>query len=95
MSKTFPFQTNQFSIQKQFHFKLLSLASVRSLNAKTVLFQAIQFIKYTQFSSILPIHRTLSRISTPGQSGPGRDGNKEVLCIPKAPALLEPHHQIV
>ena len=32
--------------------------------------------------------------TTPGRSGHGSDGNKEVLRIPKAPALLEPHHQI-
>ena len=35
---------------------------------------------------------TLSGATTPGQSGPGSDGNEGVL---KAPALLEPHHQIV
>ena len=30
-----------------------------------------------------------------GQSGPGSNGNEGVLCIPKGPALLKPHHQIV
>ena len=39
--------------------------------------------------------RTLSGATTPGQSGPGRDGDKEAFCIPKTPALVEPHHQIV
>ena len=37
----------------------------------------------------------LSGATTPGQSGPGSDGNEGVLAFPKAPALLEPHHQIV
>ena len=39
--------------------------------------------------------RALSGATTLGQSGPGSDGNEGVLHIPKAPALLEPHHQIV
>ena len=42
-----------------------------------------------------PIDRTLLVITTPGQSEPGSDGNEGVLHISKAPALLEPHHQIV
>ena len=33
--------------------------------------------------------------TTPGQIGPGSNDNEGVLCIPQAPALLEPHHQIV
>ena len=61
----------------------------------TVLIQAIQFSIRTQFSSIWSIDRTLSGATTPGQSGPGSDGNKEFFRIPQTPALLEPHHQIV
>ena len=34
-------------------------------------------------SSIWPIDRTLSGVTTPGQSGPGSDGNEGVLCNPK------------
>ena len=49
---------------------------------KTVLFQAIQFSISAQFSSIWPIDRTLSGATTPGQSGPGSDGNTGVLRIP-------------
>ena len=60
-----------------------------------VIFQTIQFSISTQFSSISPIDRTLSGATTPGQSEPKSDGNKEVLHIPKAPALLEPQFQIV
>ena len=48
-----------------------------------------------QFSSIWSIDRTLLGATTPGQSGPGNDGNEEVLHISKAPALLKPDHQIV
>ena len=50
----------------------------------TVLFQAIQFSISTQFSSIWPIDRTLSGANTPGQSGPGSNGNNRVLCIPQS-----------
>ena len=37
----------------------------------------------------------LSGATTPGQSGPGSDGNEGVLRIPQSPVLLEPPHQIV
>ena len=37
----------------------------------------------------------LSDATTPGQSGPGSDGNKMYYSFPRAPALLEPNHQIV
>ena len=49
-----------------------------------VLFQAIQLSISIQFSSIWPIDRTLSSATTPGQSGPGSDGNEEVLHIPQS-----------
>ena len=42
---------------------------------KTVLFQAIQFSISAQFSSICPIDKVLLGATTPGQSGPGNDGN--------------------
>ena len=31
--------------------------------------------------------RTLSGAATPGQSGPGSDGNEEVLCIPQSSSI--------
>ena len=43
--------------------------------SKTVIFQTVQF------SYIQLINRTLSGTTTLGQSGPGNDGNKEVLRI--------------
>ena len=49
----------------------------------TVLFQTIQLSISTQFSSIWPIDRILSGATTPDQSGPESDGNKEVLRIPQ------------
>ena len=82
MSKTVLFQIIQFSIQKQFHFKELSLACVRSLNIKTVLFQAIQFSISIHFSSIWSIDWTLSGATTPGQNRSGSGGNEEVICFP-------------
>ena len=45
----------------------------------TVLFQTIQFNISLLFSSIQPIDRTLSGVTTLSQSGPGSDGNKVVL----------------
>ena len=81
MSKTVLFQTIQFSIQKHFHFKQFSLALVCSLNVKRVLFQAIQFSIITQFSSIWPIHRTLSGATT------GSDVNKRVLSFPQGSSI--------
>ena len=40
-----------------------------------------------QFSSIKPIDMTLSRATTPGQSGPGRNGNEGGLRIPQSPSI--------
>ena len=57
------------------------------MNIKTVLFQTIQFSISTQFCSIWPKDRTLSGASTLGQSGSGRDGNKEVIRIPQSPNI--------
>ena len=72
-SQTVLFQRIQFSI---------SIVFVRTqLNVATVLFQAIQFRISMQFSSIWSIDRTLLSATTPGQSGPGSDGNKGVLRI--------------
>ena len=73
----------QFEYPKQFHFKQFSLALVRRLNVKTVLFQAIKFSISTQFSSFGPIDRTLSGSTTQGQSRPGSDGNEGELRIPQ------------
>ena len=52
--------------------------------SKKVFFQTIQFNISTQFSSIGPIDRTLKRATSPGQSGPGSDGNEGVLRIPQS-----------
>ena len=69
MSTTVLFQTIQLSISTQFNIKIVSS-------------QTIQFSISTQFSSIWSIDRTLSGGTTPGQSGPGSDGNEGVLSIP-------------
>ena len=37
----------------------------------------------------------LSGTTTPSQSGPRSDGSEGYSAFPKAPALLEPHHQII
>ena len=44
----------------------------------------IPFHKSSQFSSIIPIDRTLSGVNTTGQSGPGSDDNEGVFHIPQS-----------
>ena len=55
--------------------------------SKTVVFQKIQFSISTPFSYILPIDRTLSGATTPGQSEPGGYGNEYVLRIPQSSSI--------
>ena len=54
---------------------------------KPVPFQTIQFSISTQSTFILSIDRTLSGATTPGQSGPGSDGNDGVLRIPQSSSI--------
>ena len=74
-------------MSKQFHFKQFSLALVRSLNVKTVLFLKIPFSISTQFSSIWPIDRTLSGATSEGQRGLESDNNEGVLRIPQSSSI--------
>ena len=74
-------------MSKQFYFKQFRFAKVRSLNIKTVLFQAIQLSISTQFSSIWHIVRTLSGVTTLGQNVSGSDDNEEVLRIPQSSSI--------
>ena len=57
--------------------------------SETFLFQAIQFNQTIQFSvrSIQPIDKALSGATTPGQSGPGSNGNEGVFRIPQSPSI--------
>ena len=41
----------------------------------------------TQFTFLWLIDRTLSGTTTLGQSGPGSNGNEEVLCIPQISSI--------
>ena len=43
----------------------------------------------TQFSSILPIDRTLSYAITPGSGVPGSDSDEGVLWIPQSSSITE------
>ena len=54
------------------------------MNDPVVLFLTFQFSISTQFSSIWPIGRTLSDATTLGQSRPGSNANKKVLCFPQS-----------
>ena len=67
----------------------ISTVLFTQLNIKTVLFQAIQFSKSTQFSSTWPKDRTLSDATTPGQSGPGSNGNQGMLHILQSSGITE------
>ena len=49
--------------------------------------QTTQFGISAQFSSIWLIDGTLSGATILGQSGPGSDGNKEVLCIHQSSSI--------
>ena len=51
---------------------------------QTVLFQTTQFSISTQFSSIWPIDRILSGVTTPSQNGPGSGDIEGVLHIPQS-----------
>ena len=62
--------------------------------SKIVLFQAIQFVISTQFSSIWPIGRTLSGTTTPGWVGRGAMSIKRYPAFNKS-EFLKPHPQIV
>ena len=57
--------------------------------SKTVPFQTIYFSISMQFSSIKPIDRALSGATIPGQSRPGSNGHKWVLCIPQSFNITE------
>ena len=54
----------------------------------TVRFQTIQFSRSTQFSSIRPIDRNPSGVTTTDQRVPGNDGNEEVLSIPQSSTIV-------
>ena len=64
-------------MSEQLYFKQFSLALIGGLNAK------ISKLKKPWFSSIQP----LSGATTPGLSGPGSDGNEEVLCTPQSSSI--------
>ena len=61
--------------------------------SKTFLFQAIQFSQTVQFSVSMPLVLFNPQIghfsgaTTPGQSGPWRNGNNVVFRIPQSPSI--------
>ena len=101
-SQTVLIQTIQFSISIVFVYTQLDVKivlfqtiqfSISTVSiSKTVLFQAVQFSINTQFSSIWPIDRTLSGATRVYLRVMAM---KRYSAFPKAPASLEPHHQIV
>ena len=87
MSKIFLFQVIQFRqtvLLQTIQFSISIVFVYTQLNVKTVLFWTIQLSINMKFSSIWPIDRALSGVTTPGQSEPGSDGNEEVLRIPQS-----------
>ena len=91
MSKTLLFQTIQLNISIVFCLHTVkcqnSFFQTIQFSIKTVPFLTIQFSISIQFSFIWPIDRTLSGDTTLGQSGPGSDGNEEVLSIPQSSSV--------
>ena len=78
----------------QHYFKQYSLAYVQffvntPLNAKAVLFQAIQLRISTLFSSTWSIDRTLSVATTPGRCEFWKDSKERVLHIPQRSSITE------
>ena len=65
----------------------LNINYLHTFKCQTVLLQIIQFSMSTQFISIWSIVRTLSGATTPGQSGPGSDGNKGVFRITQSSSI--------
>ena len=59
------------------------------LYIQTFLFQTSQVSINALFRSIQPVDRNLSGVTTPGQYGPGGDGNKGVLCIPQCSRITK------
>ena len=74
-TETVLFQTIQFSISTYFSFT--------QLNVQNTSFQTTQFSVIIQFSSIWPIDRTPSGVTTTDWSGPRSGSNEEELWIPK------------
>ena len=68
--------------------KTVSFQTILFHHARTILFQTIWFSISTQFSSIWPIARTPSRVTTPSRVELGVMAMKENSAFPKAPALL-------
>ena len=96
-SQTVLIQIIQFSISIVFVYTLLNVKTIlfrtiqfcmsTQFKCQTVLFQAIRLSISTQFSSIWPIDRALSDVITPGQSGPGSDGNEVILRISQSSSI--------
>ena len=70
--KTVLFKTIPFNINTDFQYK------------KTHPFQTTQFSISAQFRFFLPIYRSLSGATIPGQSRPGSDDNRRVLRFPQS-----------
>ena len=68
-------------MSKQFYFEQFSLAWIRSLNTKKNKQKKNSKLSKPRFNSIWPTDRTLLGATTPGQSGPGSDGNEGLLRI--------------
>ena len=99
MSKAVPFQTIQFSIKTKFKCKY-------GLIVKKILFQAIQFSQ-TVLTQTIQFSISIQLVIFNPQIGPyqvlpfqarvdlGAMTMKGYSAFSKAPASLEPHHQIV
>ena len=60
---------------------------ITQLNYQTVLFQTIQFSISHLFALSLSVKKFYFGATTPGQSGPGSNGNKGVVCITQSSSI--------
>ena len=78
-----------FYTNNQFYFRQFSLAWVHSLIVKNISISSYSIYSNSSVlnNSIKSINWTLSGATTPGQSGPGNDGNEGVLRIPQSSSI--------
>ena len=88
MSKTVPFETIKFTILKTFQFQVIQFTQI-------VLIQTIQFSMIMQLILFNPLVGPYQVLPRRGRVNLGGVAIEGCSAFPKAPASLEPHHQIV
>ena len=96
MLKTVPFQTIQFSISTQFKCKYsLIIKNISILRNSQSFILKIQFSISMQLALFNPLIGPYQVLPFQAKKDQGAMAMKGWSTFPKAPASLEPHHQIV